>query len=194
MKKAVMLFISSACLFFILIATQGCRQNAALKRAQTAMDILEVEQLHYRYVDDLTFRNWDDLFGLFSDNATLDVFVGQTPVHGRSAIEQILKDHVVNSPRHSGREANMVVHPIVMVNGDTAKSNSIIYFITGYDGDTGKPQSELHLMQGIYNCEYVKENGSWKISMLKWTPRVSLPPLPEAAAPQKNSPPAKAGK
>ena len=146
-----------------------------MQRIQALEDTEQVRQLQYRYVNDLTFAQWDDVVNLFSDDAVLEVFVGREPIRGKAAIEKTFKGEIAKSSKHSGKEANIVVHPLITVTGDKAESNSVIYFITAYDPETDAPQKELHLLQGIYDARYSRVNGKWKISYLKWTPRLALP-------------------
>ena len=72
----------------------------------------------------------------------------------------------------------MTLHPIVTVDGDTAKSNWVIYFVTQPD----QKKENLSVVQGIYDSEYKRVNGEWKISYIKWTPRFALGPNPGGPA------------
>lgn len=140
------------------------------KEVQTLKDIEAIKQLHIRYVNDLTYAKWDDILDCFSEDAVLAVMMGQEPTKGKAGIKDIFMNQVAKSGKHSGREANMTLHPLVTVDGETAKSNWVIYFVTQPDAK----KEALQVVQGIYDCEYKKENGEWKISYIKWTPRFAL--------------------
>ena len=73
----------------------------------------------------------------------------------------------LHSSAHVGREGNFIVHPVINIDGDEATGTWMSYFM--HVKDHGDP---LHWMQGIYDCKYVRENGRWKISVLKWRARL----------------------
>jgi len=169
----------------------GCTDNTAKnqemlktidelkKEVQSLKDVEAIKQLHIRYVNDLTYGEWDDIVECFSEDAVLAVMMGQEPTTGKEKIRDIFMNQVAKSDKHTGREANMTLHPLVNVNGDTAKSNWVIYFITQPD----KEKEAIQVLQGIYDCEYKRENGEWKISYIKWTPRFALGPQISNEAP-----------
>lgn len=162
----------------------GCTENAAQnqemlqtiddlkKEVQALKDVEAIKQLHIRYVNDLTYGEWDDIVECFAEDAVLAVMMGQEPTTGKEKIRDVFMNQVAKSDKHTGREANMTLHPLVTVDGDTAKSNWVIYFITQPD----KEKEAIQVLQAIYDCEYVRENGEWKISYIKWTPRFALGP------------------
>ena len=188
---------SAICLILLFIGFtvfSGCSDNTAQnqemlqaidalkKEVQTLEDIEAIRKLHIRYVNDLTYGEWDDIVECFSEDAVLAVMMGQEPTTGKEKIRDIFMNQVAKSEKHTGREANMTLHPLVTVDGDMAKSNWVIYFITQPD-----PKKEaIQVLQGIYDCEYKRENGEWKISYIKWTPRFALgpPPSNEIGSPQ----------
>lgn len=69
----------------------------------------------------------------------------------------------------------MTIHPIISVDGDKAKGNWMIYFITQPDQES----EALQVLQGIYDVEYAKEEGQWKISYIKWKNRFTIGALSE---------------
>ena len=165
-----------------LICYWGCSDNKAQnqemlktiddlkKEVQNLKDVEAIKQLHIRYVNDLTYGKWDDILNCFSEDSVLAVMMGQEPTKGKEKIKDIFMNQVAKSGKHSGREANMTLHPLVTVSGDTAKSNWVIYFVTQPD----QKKESLSVVQGIYDAEYKRVNGEWKISYLKWTPRFAL--------------------
>jgi len=174
----------------------GCSDNTAQnqemlqaiadlkKEVQTLKDIEAIKQLHIRYVNDLTYGEWDDIVECFSEDAVLAVFIGREPIKGKAAIRDTFINTISKSDKHSGREANLTLHPLITVDGDTAKGNWVIYFITQPD----QSNDAMQLIQGIYDLEYVRENGEWKISYIKWTVRFALgPPPSEAGSPPGDS-------
>ncbi|MBN1627497.1 MAG: nuclear transport factor 2 family protein [Deltaproteobacteria bacterium] len=173
------MILVAGCAFF-----SGCTDNTAQNRemlqaiedlkkeVQTMKDVEAIKQLHIRYVNDLTYGEWDDIVECFAEDAVLAVMMGQEPTTGKEKIRDIFMNQVAKSDKHTGSEANMTLHPLVTVDGDTAKSNWVIYFITQPD----KEKEAVQVLQGIYDCEYKREIGEWKISYIKWTPRFALGP------------------
>lgn len=146
------------------------------KKVQVLEDIEAIKQLHIRYVNDLTYGEWDDIVECFSEDAVLAVFIGREPIKGKDAIRDTFMNQIATSDKHVGKEANLTLHPIITVDGDTAKGNWVIYFITQPD----QTKEALQLLQGIYDLEWVRENGEWKMSYIKWSVRFALgPPISE---------------
>jgi len=158
---------------------ETAREIAELRtQVQNLQDVEAVKQLHIRYVNALTYGNWEEVVDCFAQDAVLAVFMGREPVIGTDAIRDAFMNEIAKSDKHVGKEANLTLHPIITVDGDTAKGNWVIYFITQPDPN----ETTLQLVQGIYDMEYKKENGEWKISYIKWTARFALGPtgvLPE---------------
>jgi len=140
------------------------------KRLQVVEDIEEIKQLHYRYINCLNFTRWDELPECFAENSKLDLGEGSQEgrvTQGKAEISRLFKEHI--SRVHTGREGNFVVHPIISVDGDRATGTWVSYFM--HIRSRGE-EPLLHWMQGIYECEYIKENGKWKFSLLKWRSRL----------------------
>lgn len=152
------------------------------KRIQILEDMDQIQKLQVHYVNCLTTASWPEVHDCFSDSATIDF--PQGVYRGKDEIIAVFRDLVAQM--HVGLEGNFVVHPIVTVDGDTAKGSWLLYIqfarpralpedfsalIGGEDADW---------MQGFYEMEYVRENGEWKISLLKWRHRLMSPiPLSE---------------
>ena len=195
--KKIIFNTLSICLVMGLASLLGCvniegqnQEDTALviadlkKKVQSLEDLEAIKQLHIRYVNDLTYCEWEDVVDCFSEDAVLEVFMGQEPIKGKAAIRETFMNQIAKSDHHVGREANLTLHPLVTVDGDTAKANWVIYFITQPD----QSNPALNLVQGIYDTEYVRENGEWKMSYIKWVARLALgsvggPPSGENAGP-----------
>jgi len=183
-KTVTIFFIT---LFFISIASHaGSEQKKAStdellrriealeKRVQVAEDIEVIKQLQNRYVNHLSFSEMgmNEIVDCFTDDAKIEVGPPVSPgKEGIAAFFEMIK------PGHSGKEGNFVVHPIIKVNGDTATGKWLIYMMYSYQ-PTGQM---LFWMQGVYDMEYKRQNGEWKISSMKWTRRIgpdATPPFP----------------
>jgi ketosteroid isomerase-like protein len=138
------------------------------KRVRVTEDIQEIHQLQRRYVNALICTEWDDCADCFAENGIIDVYL-HDPVKGKAAITKWFKEELAIT--HAGKEGDIVVHPIISVDGDKAKGKWLLYMMYAYPR-TGQ---SLFWVQGFYEMEYIRENGKWKISLMKWTERMGLP-------------------
>ncbi|OGP53636.1 MAG: hypothetical protein A2Y65_04795 [Deltaproteobacteria bacterium RBG_13_52_11] len=138
------------------------------KRVNVTEDIQEIHQLQRRYVNALICMEWDECSDCFAENGKIDVYL-HDPVKGKAAITKWFKEEL--SVTHAGKEGDIVVHPIISVDGDKAKGKWLLYMMYAYPR-TGQ---SLFWVQGFYDMEYIRENGTWKISLMKWTERMGLP-------------------
>ena len=152
------------------------------KRVKTLEDMDQIQKLQVHYVNCLTTASWDEVFDCFAENGLIDF--PQGVARGKEEIREIFRNTVAQM--HVGLEGNFVVHPIVSVEGDTAKGSWLLYiqfcrprelpedFVALLGGETPD------WMQGFYEMEYVREQGKWKISLLRWRRRLLSPrPLSE---------------
>ena len=65
-------------------------------------------------------------------------------------------------------DGHMAIEPDITVDGNTAKGTWLIYILFS------KP--EIQWVLGKNECEYRKENGTWKISKLKFTRTLASDP------------------
>lgn len=150
------------------------------KRLRTLEDIEEIKQLQVRYVNCLTTTEWDELVDCFAENGVVDLHAGLA--RGKEAIAKLFKDKI--SKTHVGLEGNFVVHPIISVEGDKAKGSWLLYIQFSLPHKMQPKPAILPTddapdwMQGYYDMEYIREDGKWKISLLKWRRRLLSPRPP----------------
>lgn len=153
------------------------RLNEMEKRLKVSEDIEQIKQLHMRYQNAHTFHNAQDELDCWAEDCT---FVGgdgeEIPIKGKEAIAKTIKQ--TESPWKESAEpipdGAFVVHPLITVDGDKANGNWLMYDMHSHP----RTYQSLFWIQGIYNCEYVRENGEWKISYLRWRPRIHPPGRP----------------
>ena len=147
------------------------------KRLRTLEDIEEIRKLQAQYVNCLTTLQWDELVDCFTEVGVVDLHSGTA--RGKKEIEKFFKEKITLT--HIGMEGNFVVHPIITIEGDTAKASWLLFT---YFSMPHKIQIQPALtaeedapewMHGYYDMEYAKENGVWKISLLKWRGRLRSP-------------------
>ena len=151
------------------------------KRRTVLQDIEEIKQVHYRYFNGLTTSNIDEILPTFSEEGVVDVHAGYSkgPEERKAFFERLLSEH------HIGKEGNFMVHPIIEVDGDEAMGSWLVYLQFAQPRKM-VPRPTIFTtddapdwMQGYYEMEYIKENGKWKISLLKWRSRLRSPRPPE---------------
>ena len=147
------------------------------KRLRTVEDIEQIKQLQARYVNCLITTEWDELIDCFAENGVVDLYSGYAT--GKNEISKLFKEKI--SITHVGHEGLSVVHPIISVDGDRAKGSWLLYthFSQPHKiqvfAETTYEADAPDWMQGYYEMEYVRENGIWKISQLKWRRRLLSP-------------------
>ena len=139
------------------------KQLTALAR-ETA-DVREIQEVQYRYLDALMAMEWDKCADCFAENALVNVYL-HDPVRGRESIRTWFK----LSLTHHGHEGDVCVHPIITVDGDTAKGDWILYMMYFYKR-TGQ---SMFWVQGQYDNDFVRE---WAVedSVLRWKELIGLP-------------------
>ncbi len=158
------------------------------KRLARLEAIEQIKQLQVRYVNALVYPNWDDLIDCFADDAIVDMNAGWG--QGKEEITRIFK--VVAAPNHIGQEGPFAVHPIISVDGDTAKGSWLMYLQFAQPRklvprpNIGQGEDAPDWRQGFYETEYKKMNGQWKISFLKYRVRLLSPRIPPSSEGGKN--------
>jgi hypothetical protein len=142
------------------------------KKIQIAEDIENIKMLQYHYVNCLILTKWDDILECFAEDAEVDIGGEEKSdriIKGKAAIGSLFKEGV--SISHIGKEGILAAHPIIHVDGNSAVGTWLAYFM--HIRSRGK-EPLLDWMQGFYECRYVKENGKWKFSFLKWRARLKV--------------------
>ena len=143
-------------------------QLAAVEgRARHIDDINEIENLQgsYGYYTDKML--WDEVLDLFADDGTLEI--GPSGVYvGRDSIRRYL--YSLSGGQQGPLEGVLYDHfqlqPIVTVaqDGQRAQGRWRLFLMTGTSG----AGSGGNWGEGVYENEYVKQNGIWKIQKLHW--------------------------
>ncbi len=128
------------------------------KRVKAIEDLEEIKKLQRRYMSHLDNLEFAEAASLFTENATAEIRnfgVRRGPKEITDVYVNILGQR---KERHDG---HMVGQPIITVDGDRAKGTWVVYMLFS--------QPSIQWVQGKQECEYVKENGQWKFSKLKFT-------------------------
>ena len=127
------------------------------KRVKVLEDIEAIKQLHINYVYLLCNLQWDDMVQCFAEDATMEL-LDQGVVWGKKEISGVF--HNVLAERIKRNDGHLVGQPIISVEGDRAKGHWILYLFFA--------EPEVRWLQGRQDCEYVRVNGEWKFSSVKF--------------------------
>jgi hypothetical protein len=135
------------------------------KNLRVLMDIEEIKKLQAYYIARINPPKWDEIKGCFSKDAVFDTYAGR--VRGIDLIEKILTVNI--SQLHKGQFSAFIVQPYIEVDGDKARASwGLVELLPN---DLKMPfmlPDAPNWVYGPYEMEYVRENGKWKISYLKW--------------------------
>ncbi len=125
-------------------------------RADDYIEVANLQAIYGYYVDK---SRWDDAADLFSRDATLEI-AGRGLFTGQDRIREYLKQL---GPLEYGRLFNhMQLQPVVNIAADGASAKARWRSLMQV-GHLGK---EARWGEATYENEYVKEEGTWKISKL----------------------------
>jgi hypothetical protein len=149
------------------VAALNAELAAVTARSARVEDVNAIENLQgsYGYYADKML--WDEVVDLFADGGTLEI--GPSGVYaGKDSIRRYLLSlsDGMQGPLEGVLFDHFQLQPIVTVapDGRTAQGRWRLFLMTGVSG----AGSGGNWGEGVYENEYVKENGVWKISKLHW--------------------------
>jgi ketosteroid isomerase-like protein len=126
---------------------------------QTLLDLEEIRQLRYSFAWNLETSNPDALADLFTEDGVIDV--GPWGVmNGQAKIRKGYGRAYRDAPQFTAIHA--VTNPRIFVTGDTAKG---VWYLLDCSL-RAKEQRPIEIV-GLYDEDYRRENGDWKIAKLK---------------------------
>ena len=128
------------------------------KRLRALEDLEEIKKLHRKYISYLDNLQFEKALDLFSENATAEVRDSGVR-KGKKEIAEIYLG--VLAKRTTRKDGHLVGQPDITVEGATAQGHWIVYILFS--------EPSVQWVQGRNDCEYVKEDGKWKFSKLKFT-------------------------
>jgi hypothetical protein len=131
-----------------------------------------VKRVQESYAQYAQFGLWTDMAALFADNAQLSY--GKDNAQGRDAIQSYFVTRFgegTHGLKPGGLHAQMVLRPLINVSADgrTAKGRWWEFSMTGQYG------VKAEWAAGIFENEYVRERGTWKISRMRYNPMFAGP-------------------
>lgn len=148
------------------------RVDRLAQNVERAESVRAVKRLQETYAQYSQFGLWDEMASLFAEDAEL--IRGSDTVSGREAIGRYFLD-TFGKGRHGlppgGLHTQLVFRPLINVSADgqSAKGRWWEWSMIGaYGGDA-------EWAGGIYENEYVRENGTWKFSRVHYYPMLAGP-------------------
>jgi len=140
-----------------------------VERAESVRAVKRVQETYAQYSQ---FGLWTDMAALFADNAQLSY--GKDNVQGREAIQTYFLTTFgegTHGLKPGGLHTQMVLRPLINVSADgqTAKGRWWEFSMTGQYG------VKAEWAAGIFENEYVRERGVWKISRMRYNPMFAGP-------------------
>ncbi len=137
------------------------------KRVKALEDLEEIKKLHQKYMSLMDALKYEDVLDLFTVDA--EVQVRNSGVKkGREQMSEIYLGTLAKNRGSVRYDGHLVIQPDVTVTGDTAKGTWLVYMLFS--------RPTVQWVQGRNDVEYRKENGTWKISKLRFTRTLASDP------------------
>jgi len=139
------------------------------EQTRTMQDIEEIKKLQRAY--GYYLENWmtDEVADLFSDSPDTVLLVHAGEFRGKEGVKRFFRPRTINKGRRMPEFFHQVMQlsPIIDVapDGKTARGR---WYGFGANASPVKDGVFQGWMDGVYENEYVKEDGKWKIKKLGW--------------------------
>jgi hypothetical protein len=149
------------------LARQAAQLVKDVELLQDQNDIENLQQMYGYYIDK---GMWQQAANLFSASATLEI-QGRGAYEGRSRVLEYLRAIGPEGPAEGRLFDNMQLQPLVHVaaDGQSAKGRWRLF------AQLAQYRKFHEWGVGVYENEYVRENGRWKISKLHLYPTLYTP-------------------
>ena len=145
------------------------RLAQTVERAESVRAVKRVQETYAQYSQ---FGLWSDMAALFADNAQLSY--GKDNVQARQAIQNYFVGTFgegAHDLKPGGLHTQIVLRPLINLSADgqSAKGRWWEFSMTGQHG------VKAEWAAGIFENEYVRERGVWKISRMRYNPMFAGP-------------------
>ncbi len=141
---------------------------------QRLNDLEEIKKLHREYISYIDKLETWRVPELFTENGTAEI-QDSGVIKGKKALEELYARGYL-SQRKDRTDGHLCGEPIITVDGDRAKGNWTVYIFFSVPS--------VQWTKGINDCEYVKENGKWKFTKLRFMRTVASDPALLARTPK----------
>jgi hypothetical protein len=135
------------------------------KRVRAIEDLEEIKKMHQDYMSCHDNLQFERALGFFTDDAEVEVR-NSGVMKGRENYSKIFLGTL--SRRTERHDGHLVAQPDISIDGDRAKGTWIVYMFFSVPN--------IEWIQGRHDCEYVKVNGQWKFSKLKFARTLASKP------------------
>lgn len=129
------------------------------KECRRLSDIEEIRQLRYRYWHAIRDGRVEDVLKLFSSNPTVDF--GRGPSRGKEAVAELYRSSV--GTWKPGGQYPRGYSPEIEITGENSARGHWMVEVKTLD----KEKRLVYTIGLLYDEEYLREQGQWKISSLK---------------------------
>jgi ABC-type amino acid transport substrate-binding protein len=160
------------------IPTEGSLETAQQRIDQLAVNtdniegIRAVKRLQHIYAQYMEQGSWNELADLFTKEATAQF--DQTTVEGKEAVRLYFLNKIGRGKQGVGYEwlnLRMALSPVVNLSADGSHAKARWHEVAML----GKYGESAQWQGGIYENEYVRERGTWKIAALHFYPQYAGP-------------------
>jgi ketosteroid isomerase-like protein len=137
------------------------------RRVQALEDLEEIRKLHQRYINLMDNLQYEQVLDLFTEDATVEIRNFGVK-RGRKEISEIYIGVLAKNRGSIRYDGHLAIEPDIEVVDNNARGTWLIYMLFS------KPS--IQWVQGRNECEYRKEDGKWKLSMLKFTRTLASDP------------------
>lgn len=147
------------------------------KRLKVMEDIEEIKQMHIKYILALNHQNFEEMIEYFTEDAKFEYVDHHAKLEGKEEIAKFFRAMAENMrKRKAWKGGQILIHPVISVDGDTATGTWTWYRLMGGGGQVQiftSPQGlEIPMTvpaPGFYTMEYRRVNGKWKMSKFHLT-------------------------
>ena len=145
----------------------AARVSRLAQNVERAESVRAVKRLQETYEQYSQFGLWSDMAALFSEDAKLSY--GDDNEQGRAAIQKFFLTNFgegTNGLKPGGLHTQFALRPLVNVSADGQSAKGRWWQLTM----SGQYGEKAEWAGGIFENEYVREHGVWKISFLHYYP------------------------
>ena len=153
-----------------------------IKNLQTLLDIEEIQKLQRAYGYYLEHWMSEEVIDCFADGPDVVLALYEGTWLGKEGVKKYFDRHEDQSPEFLHQV--MQLSPIVDIepDGNTAKGRWYSWGCLAAPSPKGVRQ---FFMGGIYECEYIKQAGKWRILKLKYSLHISADPTKGWVSPER---------
>jgi hypothetical protein len=138
-------------------------------KVRTLEDIEAIQKLQKAYGYYLEHMMVEDIVDLFADGEDVELWVTAGKFKGKDAISRLYHYIGDSFPSHEFLHQLMQLSGIVHVNPDGMTANGRWYGFGANALPLKGGKINPGWMNGVYETEYLKQNGKWKIRKLRWS-------------------------